>query len=247
MTQNRGGTSINWDRFEVACKLAKNVSTVMLTGVGEPTLCPGVIEQYLTRLQRFNFPIIELQTNGRLLESPTLSYWRRLGLQLVSLSITHYDPVLSNKLMSFSKPYAWNFWSKVKLLHSIGLSVRLNCTLLKRGIGTIEGITQLVDKCRENEIEQLTLREVTTPSAYSEIAEYCMAERPYILDQYEDSIKYRPLLQELPHGGRVYDVDGQNVCISNCMTTDTKEIRSIIFFPDGAIRYDWQHKGARIL
>jgi hypothetical protein len=56
-------------------------------------------------------------------------------------------------------------------------------------------------------------------------------------------------LLKLPHGGIVYDVDGQNVAVTTCLTrtTDPNDIRQIIFFPDGRIAYDWQHTGARIL
>ena len=54
---------------------------------------------------------------------------------------------------------------------------------------------------------------------------------------------------KLMHGATVYDVAGQNVCLSNCLTvgkTD-EDIRQLIFFPDGKISYDWQHEGARLL
>ena len=53
----------------------------------------------------------------------------------------------------------------------------------------------------------------------------------------------------LPHGAEVYDVAGQNVCISNCLTIepDTDNLRQIIVFPDGHIRYDWNYEGAILL
>jgi hypothetical protein len=56
-------------------------------------------------------------------------------------------------------------------------------------------------------------------------------------------------LLELPHGGVVFDHNGQNVAIGNCLTgtTDPDDIRQIIFFPDGRIAYDWRYPGARIL
>jgi hypothetical protein len=56
-------------------------------------------------------------------------------------------------------------------------------------------------------------------------------------------------LMKLIHGGVVYDVDGQNVCLSNSLTIDpnTEELRQLIFFPDGHLRYDWQYEGAILL
>ena len=57
---------VNWRNFAKACRLAQvnNVSTVLFTGKGEPTLYPEQITQYLKELQPYNFPLIELQTNA---------------------------------------------------------------------------------------------------------------------------------------------------------------------------------------
>jgi hypothetical protein len=56
-------------------------------------------------------------------------------------------------------------------------------------------------------------------------------------------------LMKLIHGGVVYDYEGQNVCLSNSLTIDpnTEELRQLIFFPDGHLRYDWQYEGAILL
>ncbi len=53
----------------------------------------------------------------------------------------------------------------------------------------------------------------------------------------------------LMHGAKVYDVDGQNVCISDCLTVepDSDSIRTLIFYSDGRVTYDWQHDGAVLL
>src|ERR1035437_8041677 len=68
MTPPNGITSkpiLNTDNLEIACRLAEKcgVTTALITGKGEPTLCPPHIDTYLAYLQRY-FPIIELQTNG---------------------------------------------------------------------------------------------------------------------------------------------------------------------------------------
>lgn len=60
------------------------------------------------------------------------------------------------------------------------------------------------------------------------------------------------LLTTLMHGNnqaRVYDVNGQNLCISDCLTIEpeTDDIRTLIFYSDGKIMYDWQFNGARLL
>jgi hypothetical protein len=53
----------------------------------------------------------------------------------------------------------------------------------------------------------------------------------------------------LPHGATIYDVKGQNVCMTNSLTLSTNpdEIRQLIYFPDGRLMYDWVHMGARVL
>jgi hypothetical protein len=57
------------------------------------------------------------------------------------------------------------------------------------------------------------------------------------------------LLQILPHGGRVYDAYGVNLCLTNCMTRDTDldNLRQLILFPNGRIAYDWDKPGSVIL
>ena len=56
-------------------------------------------------------------------------------------------------------------------------------------------------------------------------------------------------LMTLDHGGVVYDLNGQNICLSDCLTikSNTEDLRQLIFFPDGHLRYDWQYRGATLL
>jgi len=57
------------------------------------------------------------------------------------------------------------------------------------------------------------------------------------------------LLLSYGHNSRIFDIDGQNVCLTDALTIkpSTDDIRQMIFFPDGHIRFDWQYKGAIIL
>jgi hypothetical protein len=56
-------------------------------------------------------------------------------------------------------------------------------------------------------------------------------------------------LMRLVHGAVIYDVNQQNVCLTDSLTIDQQkeEIRQLIFFPDGRLVYDWVFAGARIL
>ena len=57
------------------------------------------------------------------------------------------------------------------------------------------------------------------------------------------------LLMTLIHGASIYDVEGQNVCLTDSLTLTAKtdDLRQLIFFPDGHLRYDWQYPGAILL
>jgi len=142
----------------------------------------------------------------------------------------------------------------VKQLHNMGLAVRLNCTMLKSGVCLPAQFESLVNKAAMHGVEQLTFREVSMPDNVGnhEVADFVRQEQVmgacHYLMNYLEMRKATKLL-ELPHGGLIYDYNGQNVALGNCLTgtTDPNDIRQIIFFPDGRIAYDWRYPGARIL
>jgi hypothetical protein len=171
--------------------------------------------------------------------------------------MTHVDHIQNNSLMGIKNsggPEQYRLWETVKVLQDLDLGVRLNCTMLRSGIHKPEDAERLIDKCAMESVDQLTFREVEMPERVlnPDIATWIKAEKPNgaakKLHHYLE-MKEATRLLELPHGGIVYDYNGQNVCISNCLTgtTDPNDIRQIIFFPDGRIAYDWRYPGARIL
>ncbi len=112
----------------------------------------------------------------------------------------------------------------------------------------------MIDKAREWKVEQLSLREVAVPlkSESEEVYNWTCKNSPTKEEYLEIRnfiIKNGDKILTLPHNAAVYDVDGQNVCITNALTIEpgTENLRQIIFFPDGHLRYDWQFKGATIL
>lgn len=246
---------VNWQRFDTACQVAQQAGdglvSVLLTGKGEPTLYPATIYDYLCRMDQ-RFPLVDLQTNGVLLKAEQLRSWSQMGLTLVCLSIAHYDANMSNQIMGINGRH--NFWQKVDMIHEAGLAVRLNCTMLKDAVCTPVEFECLVARAKEHGVEQLTLREVERPRQVEDgkVADYVDEHKPRgaasALRNYILASGGTELLQ-LPHGADVFDFLGQNVCISNCLTstTDPSDIRQIIFFPEGRIAYDWQYAGARIL
>jgi len=247
----------NWARFNTACAIIEQARdglvSVLLTGKGEPLLFPVQITNYLKHMNH-RFPLVDLQTNGILIEDriTALQGWRDLGLTLVCISIAHPDPKLSNRLMGIEQDF--NYWDAVTHLQDLGLAVRLNCTMLKSGVHLSASFDSLVNKAAMQGVEQLTFREVSMPASVGnhEIADFVRQEQVtgacHYLMHYLEMKKATKLL-ELPHGGLIYDYNGQNVALGNCLTgtTDPNDIRQIIFFPDGRIAYDWRYPGARIL
>jgi molybdenum cofactor biosynthesis enzyme MoaA len=262
MTPSQGITleqpEVNWRNLRKAAIFAKqsDVSTVLITGKGEPTLFPQQITDYLEALSEFDFPFIEIQTNGLTLAENNEQYlkqWYDLGLSTVAISISHYDPEKNKQVYTPDRPYM-NLPNLINKLHETGLSVRLTCVALNGFIDSASELESIVGFAQENNVEQLTISPVNKPNESKSLDIYDWAtEHALKSNQLQDISNYLSekgtRLLELPHGAVVYDVDGQNVCLNNCLTrtTDSENIRQLIFFPDGHLRYDWEYQGAILL
>lgn len=261
MTGYEGMTSIEtrWDRFTRACNYARinDVSTIILTGKGEPTLYPKEISEFLKELQKFEFPFIELQTNGLTLCGDNyddyLKEWRELGLSTISLSIVHFDQKKNSEIFCPAREH-YDIGKLVKKLHEFGFTVRLSCLLMREYIDSSEKVKELIGLAKDCSVEQLSLRELAL-SDRSQCEETYDWSKGHKLTK-EELLPIKEYIKShgvkvltLMHGGEVYDVNGQNVCITNALTKDESkgELRQIIFFPDGHLRYDWQYRGAILL
>ena len=253
---------VNWRNFRKAARLAQlsETTTVMITSKGEPTLYPTQISKFLKELQQFSFPIIELQTNGILIATnpekykPFLKEWYNLGLNTIAISIVSYDSEKNRKIyLPYEKEYP-ELKKLIELLHSYKFSVRLATVLTKGNSDTVEDIQKLIEFAKSNKVEQLTLRPVVKPEksqnmeTFNWVSANCLTrEQVETIINYIESIGVK--LMDLMHGATVYDVNGQNVCISNALTlkSNLNNIRQLIFFPDGHLRYDWQYEGAILI
>lgn len=253
---------VNWRNFRVACRLAERcgVTTAMLTGKGEPTLFPEQITKYLQALSEFPFPIIELQSNGILLIERSGVYakylrdWYALGLTTIAISIVHYLPEKNRAVyLPHGKAYI-DLPRLIQLLHERGFSVRLACVMADGFIDGWQGLQELIAFAQAHQVEQLTVRPVNKPSNGRNGAAQDWADRHHLRpEQLADIRSYLEeagaLLMTLVHGARVYDVGGQNICLTDSLTIDagSNDLRQLIFCPDGHLRYDWQYKGAILL
>jgi molybdenum cofactor biosynthesis enzyme MoaA len=255
---------INWRNFKIACQCASKagVLTILLTGKGEPTLYPDLISAYLQHIRESGekFPFIELQTNGiRMATKDMLDYfmveWYEKGLTTICLSMVHYDNERNAEIYQpHRKGDPMDLVKLITKLHQFGFSVRLSCMLVKGYVDTVDELKKLLDFCRDNKVEQLTVRPIAAPDHTEDvkIADWVRVHTvPGIpLDAMAQYVHTNgDAVLELPHGATVYDINGQNLCWANCITTNKslEEMRQIIFFPDGKIGYDWKYRGAILI
>lgn len=249
----------NWLNFDKACRLAQinNITNIIITGKGEPTLYPDQITQYLRHLKKFNFPIIELQTNGIILEQQKeiydkyLNLWHGLGLTFISISIVDYRLSKNKQIYLADKGEYIDLQKLISRLHRYGFSVRLSCTLIKGYIDTIAQVKAMIATVKLWQVEHLTLRQVAAPhqSADTATKEWTIKHTispENLLKIEKHLISFGHRLVTFDYGGAIYDYQGQNVCFTNALTLKpkTEDIRQIIYFPDGHLRFDWQYQGA---
>lgn len=253
---------VNWRNFDKACRIAElnGISTVLITGKGEPTLFPDQLTECLKHLEKYNFPILELQTNAVLFwEQPEkydryLQEWYELGLTTISISVVHYDREKNRANYVPGKKEYMDLGEVIGKLHKIGYTVRFSVVLIKDHIDTPEEAEKMVQKASEWGVEQVSLRPVAAPEE-SESEKYktdtvnMMLTPEKIAKLNEWAERRGKLLLSYGHSSRIFDIDGQNVCLTDALTIkpSTDDIRQMIFFPDGHIRFDWQYKGAIIL
>ena len=248
---------INVRNFRKACLFAKQsgVSTVLLTGVGEPLLYSSHIYKYLELLREFEFPFIELQTNGidlHRFDGEYLKMWYDLGLTTVSLSVAHWRTRENREI--FGENFV-TLENNIEILHRNKLSVRISCVMLDGYIDSKDKILEMIQFCKDLRVEQLTCRPVGMPkdSKNEDIKHWAIQ---HLIDKdVEKDIDYHfntnsnsTLLLKLAHGAKVYDYDGQNISLNSCLThsPNPDDIRQLIFANDNHLRYSWEHKGAII-
>jgi len=256
--------NINERNFHKACQFAKmsGVSTVLLTGKGEPTLYTEHISRYLELIKLYNFPFVELQTNGIELHNGrrNLVDWYEQGLTTVSFSCVHWNTDKNREI--FGKDFV-SLEDNIKLLHHFGFSVRLSCVMVKDYINSIGDVVYFIEKCKEWGVEQFTIRPVSDDIKINDSDVSNNTTKYKIYQWIEDNIvPYKnqerienyfddkaTLLLELAHGAKVYDYDGQNISINTCLThsPNPDEVRQLIYFPDGHLRYSWVYPGAIIM
>jgi pyruvate-formate lyase-activating enzyme len=261
------GSEINELNLHKACRFAQihQTDTVLLTGKGEPTLYPDEISRYLGLLAHWDFPFIEMQTNaiefGRLargerskikgLDAQLLRTWRSVGLNTIAISNVGHVHEWNREV--YGEIYG-DLAPTIAFLRGMGFTIRL-CTMMLDGfIDSPARIEELLAFCKQHGVAQLTVRPIRKPTAThdGEASDY-VATRGVSAEQEATVVQHvkerATLLRTLMHNTKVFDMNGQNICLSDCLTvggTD-EDIRTLIFYSDGTLSYDWQYDGAVLL
>ncbi len=263
---------INERRFAKAARLAQlgGTTTVLMTGKGEPVLYPDEVTEYLRLLERWDFPLIEIQTNaiqiGHLaagrdekagkLTRDILELWLSYGLNTIAISTVGVNEEHNRSVYTDDYP---DLEKTVAYLHHLGFSVRL-CVMMQRGcVDGPDSLREVVEWSKDHGVEQLTARPIRKPTEASSDGtaqfEYIQVnglrddEIAPIHGWVEDEGTQLLTLMHGAHEARIFDVNGQNLCISDCLTVEASSdgIRTLIFYSDGRVCYDWQYEGARLI
>ena len=258
--------SIKYDHnFMKVCRLAQigGISSVLITGKGEPLLYPNLIDHALFNLREdFDFPFIDLQTNGLILFEKMddeiwnnrLDGWWFQGLTTISISVAHYDPIRNSQIYTPGGRYM-SIPMLVQYLHKHRFQVRLNCTLVKDYIDSVEEVLAFIRWCKEIDVDQVSIRPVRSPAIgeNKEVYEWTKAHElsDYTINKIHAFFeKNATPWFKFAHGAIAYDYEGMNVCLTDCLTRQherPEELRQVILMPDGSIAADWALKGAKLL
>jgi len=216
-----------------------NIDTALITGWGEPTLYMQHIEKYCKLLKAYSGPpLIELQTNGiRLQDNNVLRDLKAFGINTIAVSCVSPFHEDNQRIFGTDYPDLIPLFQQIK---EHGFTVRLMVIGLK---GCVDDFGLIcATACAFSEVDQFTWKPVVG---------YEKGRIPFdnLIEIEEGCNREFTTLYNLPYGGTVYDYNGINVCVTNCLTLDPEKerIRQLIYLPNGRVTYDWQHEGAVIL
>ena len=184
-----------------------------------------------------------------------LKEWYNEGLTTITISVVSHIPEVNKKVyMPQNKSYI-DLPDLIKYLHGFGFSLRLTCVCCKDMMDTPEKVDEFIKFAKQNKVEQVTLRPVNDEFRRQSATDWIKENR--LTDNEKEKIKEYlenngTKLLELERIGTIYDVNGQNVCISlplnkNTRDTSPENARNLIFFQDGHIRYEWEMEGGILL
>jgi molybdenum cofactor biosynthesis enzyme MoaA len=232
------------DRFlDVAGRRTGERLSGIITGKGEPTLAPSrEIGELIELLARKDY-VPELQTNGTLLNSDNLSYWKEKGLQTVAIScVSHLDDV-NSRIMAGGR-LEWNLGNAVKKARDLGLLIRLTAILTKDGIDSPDSFLAFLNWAKGNGATQVTLRKMGEPRNLalpgSKKISYWIKGNYIEPDFIIEMLRHRATeLEPLPWALR-FSHEGISIIVTDALTAPEKNlIRHGVIQSDGHLYGSW--------
>lgn len=219
---------------------AAEVTSVLFTGKGEPTLA---YRELIELAGYFNFWPLELQTNGIRLahgDDSLLSGLYDAGFDVIAVSIDTKDDFEAYR----------GLFSRIGRAGLIS-RVTVNVTDL---LGDVS-FSYLLSYCRENAVSQLTLRRIVTPEDPRDdktalwIADH-VDDKDYLtlMEQARLHVsQHAKLIRTLNHGVEVYDCAGVSFSYSDYCIQERSlgsNVRSLIFLEDGHLYTSWNSRAS---
>jgi pyruvate-formate lyase-activating enzyme len=219
------------------------VSSVMLTGKGEPFLNLGDVYDFTRRFKEFP---LEIQTNGIWLNKNRgrISELAELGMNVIAVSVDAGDMVLLD--LSHA-------------IHEAGMLLRVTFNVTnKEALLPRTSFQDLLNAARDLwGADQLTLRNIVVPN----YTKHTLQSRWIKNKKNVDPRLYQCLqaelikmcqkkghhIRSLPYGAEVYDLQGVAVSYSDYCIQDgnnTEDIRSLILQDDGHVYTSWASKAS---
>ena len=187
--------------------------------------------------------------------------WKKLGLTTIAISTVGVKQGWNQQVYLHGKKGQYpDLALTVQFLHDLGFQVRI-CVMMQKGfVESAEQVGETVIWCRDNKVEQLTVRPIRRPE-HKPIGE--LTEADAWVDKHglepddEASIEAWVKLNGVriytftagDHEFHVYDIYGQNLCLADCLTVPdgADTIRTLILYPrTGEIKFHWQFESARL-
>ena len=231
----------NLPKVQTMARLGQ-VSSVMLTGKGEPCLNFKDVLLFCDHFREFP---LEIQTNGiwlsnHILEVPVL---QEHGMNVIAISVDDSGSAPIEKLS--------------KAIHDWGMLLRMTFNVTNGHKFRELSFQSLLEYCLKWGVDQLTLRKIIAPNYTEE------TEQTEWIKENIDSLLYPRLIGELktaciknghhiralPYGAEIYDIQGIAVSYSNyCIQddNDTEDIRSLIFMENGHVYTSWNSEASKL-
>lgn len=218
------------------------VTSVLLTGKGEPLLNLGAIETLASHFKEYS---LELQTNGILLiDNPMLiQKLYNYGIDVIAISV--------DSDRDFNR-----FIDVVKDINRLGMTVRftVNVSDKLKQYGTFGSVFEYA---KENGVLQVLFRKLTIPrdSKSDEVAKWIEEHgdtgmyEEFVRDMNEVIEDRGEKIRILNTGEIVWSVDRRSlVSIDYCIQeeSDGNDIRSLIFHEDGHLYTQWNDEASRL-